>query len=58
WWSYRNNDWRKSNRGRRLDHILASPALAAAIRSHGIDVDARGWKKASDHVPVMATFEV
>jgi exodeoxyribonuclease-3 len=58
WWSYRNNDWRKSNRGRRLDHILASPALAGAISSHRIDVDARDWKKASDHVPVMATFEV
>ena len=27
WWSYRNNDWRVSNRGRRLDHILATPAL-------------------------------
>ena len=58
WWSYRNNDWRKSNRGRRLDHILASPALAGAIRSHHIDVDLRDWKRASDHVPVLATFEV
>jgi exodeoxyribonuclease III len=58
WWSYRNNDWRASNRGRRLDHILASPALSGAISSHRIDVDARDWKKASDHVPVMATFEV
>jgi exodeoxyribonuclease-3 len=58
WWSYRNNDWRASNRGRRLDHILASPALSGAIRSHRIDVDLRDWKQASDHVPVMATFEV
>ena len=58
WWSYRNNDWRASNRGRRLDHILASPALSGAIRSHRIDVGTRDWKKASDHVPVMATFEV
>jgi len=58
WWSYRNNDWRVSNRGRRLDHILASPALAGAIRSHHIDVDLRDWEKASDHVPVSATFEV
>ena len=31
WWSYRNNDWRASNRGRRLDHILATPALSGAI---------------------------
>ena len=58
WWSYRNNDWRKSNRGRRLDHILASPALAGAISSHRIDAGLRDWKQASDHVPVMATFEV
>ena len=28
WWSYRNNDRRASNRGRRLDHILATPALS------------------------------
>jgi len=47
-----------SNRGRRLDHILASPALAGAIRSHHIDTDLRDWEKASDHVPVSATFEV
>ena len=58
WWSYRNNDWRTSNRGRRLDHILASPALSGAISGHRIDVDVRDWKRASDHVPVMATFEV
>jgi exodeoxyribonuclease-3 len=58
WWSYRNNDWRKSNRGRRLDHILASRALAGSIRSHHIDVDLRDWKLASDHVPVLATFDV
>ena len=58
WWSYRNNDWRNSNRGRRLDHILASPALGRGARSHHIDVDLRDWKLASDHVPVMATFDV
>jgi exodeoxyribonuclease-3 len=58
WWSYRNTDWRASNRGRRLDHILASPALAGAISSHRIEVNARDWEKASDHVPVLATFEI
>ena len=58
WWSYRNNDWRLSNRGRRLDHILATPALSGAIRGHHIDADLRDWEKASDHVPVLATFEV
>jgi exodeoxyribonuclease-3 len=58
WWSYRNNDWRVSNRGRRLDHILASPALSGAIRSYHIDTDLRDWEVPSDHVPVLATFEV
>ena len=58
WWSYRNNDWRASKRGRRLDHILATPALGAAISSYVIDADLRDWEKASDHVPVTATFEV
>ena len=24
WWSYRNRDWKISNRGRRLDHIWLS----------------------------------
>ena len=24
----------------------------------GIDVDARDWDKASDHVPVLATFDL
>ena len=45
WWSYRNNDWRASNRGRRLDHILATPALSGAIRSHRIDADLRDWEQ-------------
>ncbi|GGB79329.1 exodeoxyribonuclease III [Glycocaulis alkaliphilus] len=57
WWSYRNRDWRKSNRGRRLDHIWVSPALAAAATAHGregftIWDETRDWEKPSDHVPV------
>ena len=27
WWSYRNQDWRASDRGRRLDHIWVTPDL-------------------------------
>ena len=34
WWSYRNRDWRASNRGRRLDHIWTTPALDGAATSH------------------------
>ena len=58
WWSYRNRDWRASDRGRRLDHILVSPALKESLRSHAILKDARDWEKGSDHVPVLATLNV
>ena len=52
WWSYRNRDWRVSNRGRRLDHIWVTPDLQAKLTSQTILTDARDWSQASDHVPV------
>ncbi len=58
WWSYRNRDWRLSNRGRRLDHVWVSHDLAPALRSHAILVDARDWERSSDHVPVAVTLDV
>src|SRR5215471_1154483 len=58
WWSYRARDWEASDRGRRLDHIWVSGALEGAVSGHTIFKGARGWKKASDHVPVMATLMV
>ncbi len=58
WWSYRAKDWRASNRGRRLDHVWVTPALAPALTGIEVLADARGWEKPSDHVPVIATFEV
>ena len=57
WWSYRALDWEKSDRGRRLDHIWASPSLRGAAKTHAILKPLRGWKLASDHVPVLARFE-
>ncbi|OHB34645.1 MAG: exodeoxyribonuclease III [Phenylobacterium sp. RIFCSPHIGHO2_01_FULL_70_10] len=61
WWSYRAADFRKSNRGLRLDHILVTPGLreaafrtgAAASRVHD---DVREWERPSDHAPVSADF--
>jgi len=53
WWSYRNQDWRKSDRGRRLDHIWVTPALTKALKGFRIHKDARDWNTPSDHVPVM-----
>ena len=53
WWSYRNRDWKKSNRGRRLDHIWMTPPLMPYLENHQILTPARDWEKPSDHVPVM-----
>jgi exodeoxyribonuclease-3 len=53
WWSYRNQDWKKSNRGRRLDHIWVTPPLAGSIQNATILKEARDWEKPSDHVPVV-----
>jgi exodeoxyribonuclease-3 len=58
WWSYRNRDWRASDRGRRLDHIWVSPDLQDALVSHTILKDARDWQQSSDHVPVCLEMEV
>lgn len=53
WWSYRARDWSESDRGRRLDHVWVTPPLAASVASATVLRDARGWEKASDHVPVI-----
>jgi exodeoxyribonuclease-3 len=53
WWSYRNKDWRKSNRGRRLDHIWVTKPLEKSLKSHKILQEARDWEKPSDHVPLI-----
>jgi len=58
WWSYRNRDWKKSNRGRRLDHIWVTQPLAARLKSHDIHLPARDLEKPSDHVPVMIEFDL
>lgn len=52
WWSYRNRDWKASNRGRRLDHIWLTPDLKPALKAYDTLVDARDWKSPSDHVPI------
>ena len=57
WWSYRARNWDVSDRGRRLDHIWATPDIAAKSASAEILRDARGWgEKPSDHVPVIVKF--
>jgi exodeoxyribonuclease-3 len=58
WWSYRAKDWKASNRGRRLDHIWSAANLAASLTGIEVIEEARGWEKASDHVPVIARFDL
>jgi exodeoxyribonuclease-3 len=58
WWSYRNKDWRASDRGRRLDHIWVSPDLTPSLKAQRIHRDARDWPQSSDHVPVAVDFAI
>jgi exodeoxyribonuclease-3 len=53
WWSYRNRDWKASNRGRRLDHIWISPPLLPQLQDLTICPDWRDAAQPSDHVPVI-----
>jgi exodeoxyribonuclease III len=58
WWSYRSPDWATADKGRRLDHIWASPALGDRVSGIAIARQYRGAERPSDHVPVTATLEV
>lgn len=58
WWSYRARDWKAANKGRRLDHVWASPALKEASRSAEVLMDLRGLEKPSDHAPVLVEFDL
>ncbi|NIZ10555.1 exodeoxyribonuclease III [Pseudooceanicola sp. HF7] len=58
WWSYRSPDWDAADKGRRLDHIWATPDISNAAHSSRILRDVRGWEQPSDHAPVFATFDL
>jgi exodeoxyribonuclease-3 len=58
WWSYRSKDWTANDRGRRLDHMWASPTLAAKASGHRILEEARSWDKPSDHIPLTTEFDL
>ncbi|MBL4929638.1 exodeoxyribonuclease III [Fuscibacter oryzae] len=58
WWSYRSPDWDSADKGRRLDHIWATPDISSAAHGSRILRDVRGWDQPSDHAPVFATFDL
>lgn len=51
WWDYRMLGFQK-NRGLRIDHILVSEPLRAAVTACAVDRTPRKWKQPSDHAPV------
>ena len=47
-----------ADKGRRLDHIWATPDIANAAHGSRILRAARGWDQPSDHAPVFAEFDL
>jgi exodeoxyribonuclease III len=58
WWSYRNRDWKASDRGRRLDHIWVTPDLKTTVSGIHVMKGARDWRQPSDHVPVVIDLKI
>ncbi len=60
WWSYRAADFRKSNRGLRLDHLWTSPGLTPAVLAGTVRIhdDVRAWERPSDHAPVTMDLDL
>ena len=58
WWSYRSPDWTKNDRGRRLDHMWASPSVAAQATMHMVHEPCRAWERPSDHVPLVVELSL
>ena len=57
WWDYQFGAF-KANRGLRLDHIWVTKPLAEKLEEVYIDREPRGWKRPSDHAPVIACFRL
>lgn len=57
-WDYRLPKSFERNLGWRLDHILATPPLAALCIDCGVDTDPRSRPNPSDHTPVWAEFDL
>ena len=56
WWDYRQLGFPK-NRGLRIDHVLVTRALLDRLTGVEIDREERKGKGASDHAPVLASFD-
>jgi exodeoxyribonuclease-3 len=54
-WDYQAGAWQKDH-GIRIDHMLLSPQAADRLQVVEIFKKARSLEKASDHVPIIASF--
>jgi exodeoxyribonuclease-3 len=57
WWDYRQAAFRR-DMGLRIDHVWATPPLAARCTRAWIDRAPRAGERPSDHAPVVADFAV
>ena len=54
---YRTIDSLGKGQGWRIDYIMASPSMSSRSRNCVIDLEPRRRPKASDHTPMVATFD-
>ena len=58
WWSYRSKDFKKNNRGRRLDHIWITDNKKVKSINAKIITETRSLHQPSDHVPLSYEFKL
>ena len=57
WWDYRAGNFQR-NEGMRIDHLLASPPVAARVVAVEVDREARkGTPTPSDHAPLVLDLD-
>lgn len=57
-WDYRRPSSVEANKGWRIDHILATPPLAARCKQVEVDMEPRRRQNASDHTILSADFAI
>lgn len=57
WWDYQFFAFNR-NQGMRLDHILITEPLVDKLKDIWVEKTPRGWKKPSDHAPVLAELKI
>ena len=59
WFDYRSKGFDDNpKRGLRIDQIWITKNLKNTLKDVGIDYEARGMEKPSDHAPIWATFKI